>query len=133
MICPNESIKMQQIKVESNYGQTVILDQCPKCGSWNIQRLSMYLAEQKAQKTGSGCGTGCLIALVVLILFLIAPGYCLCTAVGAGAGAGALIANYWYLIVIGILIAVAVSIGQYFYFICKSCGHKFIKKSKKTD
>ena len=101
-------------------------NQCPKCGSWNIQRLSMYLAEMKAQKkSGSGCGIGCLI----LILFLIAPGYCLCTAVGAGAGAGALIAKFWPLIVIGILLAIAVSIGQYFFFICKSCGHKFIKKS----
>ena len=46
MICPNENIEMQQIKVESNYGQTVILDQCPKCGGIWFDRLELYSVKQ---------------------------------------------------------------------------------------
>ncbi len=46
MICPNENIKMQQVKVESHYGQTVMLDQCPKCGGIWFDRLELYSVKQ---------------------------------------------------------------------------------------
>jgi Zn-finger nucleic acid-binding protein len=46
MICPNESIEMRQVKVESHYGQTVILDQCPKCGGIWFDRFELYSVKQ---------------------------------------------------------------------------------------
>ena len=54
MICPNENIEMKQIKVESNYGQTVILDQCPKCGGIWFDSMELYSVKQgQAEKIES--------------------------------------------------------------------------------
>ena len=46
MKCPNENAEMQQVKVESHYGQTVILDQCPKCGGIWFDSLELYSVKQ---------------------------------------------------------------------------------------
>ena len=46
MICPNENVKMQQVKVESHYGQTVMLDQCPKCGGIWFDHFELYSVKQ---------------------------------------------------------------------------------------
>jgi Zn-finger nucleic acid-binding protein len=42
MKCPNENMEMQQVKVESHYGQIIILDQCPKCGGIWFDKLELY-------------------------------------------------------------------------------------------
>ena len=46
MICPNENIEMKQIIVESHYGQTVILDQCPECGGIWFDCFELYSVKQ---------------------------------------------------------------------------------------
>jgi uncharacterized protein len=46
MICPNENIEMQPVKVESHYGQSVILDQCPGCGGIWFDKLELYELKQ---------------------------------------------------------------------------------------
>lgn len=46
MICPNEKIEMQQVKTESHYGQTVILDQCSGCGGIWFDSYELYMAKQ---------------------------------------------------------------------------------------
>jgi Zn-finger nucleic acid-binding protein len=46
LICPNEKIEMQQVKTESHYGQTVILDQCPGCGGIWFDSYELYMAKQ---------------------------------------------------------------------------------------
>jgi Zn-finger nucleic acid-binding protein len=46
MNCPNENTEMQQVKVESHYGQTVLLDQCPKCGGIWFDHLELYSVKQ---------------------------------------------------------------------------------------
>ena len=43
MLCPNENTEMQLVKAESYYGQTVILDQCPKCGGIWFDNLELYM------------------------------------------------------------------------------------------
>ena len=46
MNCPNENVEMKQVKVESHYGQTLILDQCPKCGGIWFDHLELYSVKQ---------------------------------------------------------------------------------------
>jgi Zn-finger nucleic acid-binding protein len=46
MFCPHENIEMQQVKVESHYGQPVILDQCPECGGIWFDYFEMYRVKQ---------------------------------------------------------------------------------------
>jgi len=46
MICPNENVEMREVKVESHYGQTVVLDQCPICGGIWFDYLELYAAKQ---------------------------------------------------------------------------------------
>ncbi len=46
MICPNDNAGMQQVKAESHYGQTVMLDQCPQCGGLWFDDFELYLAKQ---------------------------------------------------------------------------------------
>ena len=45
MICPNENSEMRQVKVESHYGQAVILDQCPECGGIWFDKSELYMAK----------------------------------------------------------------------------------------
>jgi Zn-finger nucleic acid-binding protein len=42
MICPHEPVEMQLVMAESHYGQTVIIDQCPKCGGIWFDKLELY-------------------------------------------------------------------------------------------
>ena len=46
MICPNDGTEMKQVKAESHYGQTVILDQCPGCGGIWFDHFELYKAKQ---------------------------------------------------------------------------------------
>jgi Zn-finger nucleic acid-binding protein len=46
MLCPNENSSMRQVKVDSHYGQTVILDQCPDCGGIWFDTSELYMAKQ---------------------------------------------------------------------------------------
>jgi Zn-finger nucleic acid-binding protein len=46
MNCPNENIEMKQVKVETHYGQTVILDQCPTCGGIWFDNLELFKTKQ---------------------------------------------------------------------------------------
>lgn len=46
MICPNDKIEMRQVKVESHYGQSVIVDQCPECGGIWFDKLELYSVKQ---------------------------------------------------------------------------------------
>jgi Zn-finger nucleic acid-binding protein len=46
MICPNDGTEMTQVKAESHYGQTVILDQCPGCGGIWFDHFELYKAKQ---------------------------------------------------------------------------------------
>jgi uncharacterized protein len=46
VICPNENIEMRQVKIESHYGQSVILDQCPSCGGIWFDKSELYMAKQ---------------------------------------------------------------------------------------
>ena len=42
MLCPNDNAEMRQVKAESHYGQTVILDQCPHCGGIWFDSFELY-------------------------------------------------------------------------------------------
>jgi Zn-finger nucleic acid-binding protein len=46
MRCPNDNTEMEQVKAESFYGQTVILDQCPECGGIWFDELELYAPKQ---------------------------------------------------------------------------------------
>jgi uncharacterized protein len=46
LLCPNENSEMQQVKVDSHYGQPVILDQCQECGGIWFDRLELYSVKQ---------------------------------------------------------------------------------------
>ncbi len=46
MLCPNEKIEMKPVKVESHYGQSVLLDQCPECGGIWFDQAELYMAKQ---------------------------------------------------------------------------------------
>jgi Zn-finger nucleic acid-binding protein len=49
MFCPNENAEMRPVKVESHYGQTVLLDQCPQCGGLWFDKMELY-----SPKAGEG-------------------------------------------------------------------------------
>lgn len=51
MKCPNEHIEMQQVKLKSHYGQTVLLDQCPACGGIWFDHLELYSVKQGQAET----------------------------------------------------------------------------------
>jgi len=42
MICPNDKAEMHQVKVESHYGQPIILDQCNKCGGLWFDKFELH-------------------------------------------------------------------------------------------
>jgi Zn-finger nucleic acid-binding protein len=44
MLCPNDQMEMQPVKVISHYGQPVILDQCKNCGGIWFDSLELYSA-----------------------------------------------------------------------------------------
>jgi uncharacterized protein len=46
LICPNENIEMHKVKIESHYGQSVILDQCSSCGGIWFDKSELYMAKQ---------------------------------------------------------------------------------------
>jgi Zn-finger nucleic acid-binding protein len=46
MLCPNDNAEMQQVKTESYYCQTVILDQCSKCGGIWFDNFELYMPKQ---------------------------------------------------------------------------------------
>lgn len=92
---------------------------CPKCGSINITRLSMYLARTKRRRSG---GMGCL----VILLFFLSPGMCVVGAAIGAIGAASLAAKYWYVIVLWLIGSVGVGVYNYIYFICESCGKRFM-------
>jgi uncharacterized protein len=46
MLCPNEKSEMRQVKLDSHYGQTVILDQCPDCGGIWFDTMELYSVKQ---------------------------------------------------------------------------------------
>jgi Zn-finger nucleic acid-binding protein len=51
MKCPNEGNEMQPVKVESHYGQIVLLDQCPRCGGIWFDKFELYAVKPgEAQK-----------------------------------------------------------------------------------
>jgi Zn-finger nucleic acid-binding protein len=45
MLCPNDQMEMQPVKVISHYGQPVILDQCKSCGGIWFDSLELYSAK----------------------------------------------------------------------------------------
>jgi Zn-finger nucleic acid-binding protein len=42
MICPNDKAEMHQVKVESHYGQPIILEQCNKCGGLWFDKFELH-------------------------------------------------------------------------------------------
>jgi Zn-finger nucleic acid-binding protein len=46
VLCPNENTQLQQVKTDSFYGQTVILDQCPDCGGIWFDSCELYMPKQ---------------------------------------------------------------------------------------
>ena len=46
MFCPNENIEMHQVRIESHYGQPIILEQCNKCGGIWFDESELFRAKQ---------------------------------------------------------------------------------------
>lgn len=46
MLCPNENAEMGQVKIESHYGQPIILEQCNKCGGIWFDESELFRAKQ---------------------------------------------------------------------------------------
>jgi Zn-finger nucleic acid-binding protein len=45
MNCPNDHFEMQQVKIESHYGQPIILEQCKKCGGIWFDESELFRAK----------------------------------------------------------------------------------------
>ena len=45
MICPNDNIGMHQVRIESHYGQPIILEQCKGCGGIWFDESELYRAK----------------------------------------------------------------------------------------
>jgi Zn-finger nucleic acid-binding protein len=45
-LCPNDRAGMRLVKVESHYGQPVILEQCPDCGGIWFDASELYMAKE---------------------------------------------------------------------------------------
>ena len=46
MICPNDNSEMHQVSIVSHYGQSIILDQCEKCGGIWFDESELFRARQ---------------------------------------------------------------------------------------
>jgi len=46
MLCPNDDVKMHQVKIESHYGQPIILEQCKECGGIWFDESELFIARQ---------------------------------------------------------------------------------------
>jgi Zn-finger nucleic acid-binding protein len=46
MLCPNEKAEMRPVRVESHYGQSVLLDQCPECGGIWFDISELYMVKK---------------------------------------------------------------------------------------
>lgn len=46
MFCPNDKTEMHRVKIVSNYGQPIILDQCGKCGGIWFDESELFRAKQ---------------------------------------------------------------------------------------
>ena len=46
MICPNDGAEMHQVSIVSHYGQSIILDQCEKCGGIWFDESELFRARQ---------------------------------------------------------------------------------------
>ena len=46
MLCPNDDIKMHQVKIKSHYGQPIILEQCEGCGGIWFDESELFSAKQ---------------------------------------------------------------------------------------
>ena len=42
MVCPNDKADMHQVKVQSHYGQPIILEQCNKCGGLWFDKFELH-------------------------------------------------------------------------------------------
>ena len=98
---------------------------CPKCGSGNITKFTIY---QKKTKSGCGC-IGCL--LVIIIIILLAPILIPLFGLGAIAGVGGLFTLVtdhpeagMILGGIGLFLLVIYAFQNSGY-ICERCGKKF--------
>ena len=50
MLCPNDDIEMHQVKIESHYGQPIILEQCQRCGGIWFDESELFSVKQGAAK-----------------------------------------------------------------------------------
>jgi len=46
LICPNDSVEMHPVRIESHYGQPIILDQCERCGGIWFDESELFRARQ---------------------------------------------------------------------------------------
>ena len=54
MICPNENVEMHPVRIESHYGQPIILGQCKGCGGIWFDESELFIAKQgEAEKIES--------------------------------------------------------------------------------
>jgi Zn-finger nucleic acid-binding protein len=44
MKCPNDNTEMSQVKIESHYGQPIILEQCKECGGIWFDKMKLFSA-----------------------------------------------------------------------------------------
>jgi Zn-finger nucleic acid-binding protein len=51
MKCPNDNTEMYQVKIEGHYGQSILLEQCKKCGGIWFDEMELFSARcGEAQK-----------------------------------------------------------------------------------
>jgi Zn-finger nucleic acid-binding protein len=62
VLCPNEKTELQPVTVESHYGQTVVLDQCPDCGGIWFDNFELFRARQGEAKRIEQLNVDCLRA-----------------------------------------------------------------------
>jgi len=94
---------------------------CPKCGSENIQKYTLWKKSNKHSSAGTTKGIGC---LVVVLLFIFAP------ALLFGLGIATVI-SLPAILGIGVIIAIAYAIQQSYEsnrYICLKCEHNFAIK-----
>jgi Zn-finger nucleic acid-binding protein len=46
MICPNDNTQMHQVRIQSHYGQPIILEQCGQCGGIWFDESELFRAKQ---------------------------------------------------------------------------------------
>ncbi|MFA5375543.1 MAG: zinc ribbon domain-containing protein [Dehalococcoidia bacterium] len=123
--CPNCGQKLinttNKVEEQKISGEATSQLKCPKCGSENVQKYTLWKKSHKHDSSGAAEGVGCLIVIVLLIFAPIAV-----LVLGI-----ALVITLPTILGVGLIAAIAYAIQQSYEsnrYICLKCEHNFNPK-----